>query len=78
MEMTVEQRTALNEVVAEMKPIVQSIEGSLALTKGHYNEYMKVLASAEKQHRLVAAYCLIQAGADKYGVSWALKLMGSI
>jgi RNA binding exosome subunit len=70
-----EQKAALNEALELVKPIVQRIEKSLPTTKNHYGDYMTVLSMDKDpmQMKKMAAL-LILAGANKEGVSAALKL----
>jgi RNA binding exosome subunit len=70
-----EQKKALNEALELVKPIVKRIEASIPSTKNHYGDYMAVLSMDKDpmQMKKMAAL-LILAGANKEGVSAALKL----
>jgi hypothetical protein len=70
-----EQVQALAEAVELVKPIVAKIENSPAATKNHYSDYMVCLSTGKgplEMKRLAAL--LILAGANKEGVTDALKL----
>jgi hypothetical protein len=56
---------------------VQDIERRIKTTKGNYGRYMALLQPYAKEKAFCAglALGLIRAGADAYGVRWALKLL---
>ena len=76
-------KTTVNEAIEQMatdpdvKTLVREIEDSPATTKGHYGRYMAFLSNFNdvKIATLVIAPALIQAGANAYGVDWAVKLI---
>lgn len=72
--MTIQQQELIDEVVNELRPVVQKIENGMRTTKDLYGEYMSLLASYPVDQRKIIAILLIKAGANIEGVKWALKL----
>lgn len=80
--MTVTQ-TKVNEAIEQMatdpdiKTLVREIEAGIPTTKGHYGRYMAFLSNFNdvKIAALVIAPAMIKAGANAYGVNWAVKLI---
>lgn len=69
-----EEEAKLDEVVELLKPIVQKIESSVPTTKFHYGSYAAILSQMkDPQQRKNLAACLVIAGANKNGITWALK-----
>ena len=80
--MTMTDKTQIDSLVAEMAAdpdiikLVSHIEESLATTKNHYGNYGSVisrLSNGNKTAAGVIASALVLAGANKTGVSAALK-----
>jgi len=81
--LTNEQQEKVNKAVdlmakdPDILKIVREIEASPKTTKGHYGRYMHFIGNFASQPgmvRLVIAPALKKAGADPYGVDWAVKL----
>lgn len=69
-----------------LKPIVEAIEASPEVCQGHYDQYMaavtRLATMAGRKDDKVAQQAfgllLIRAGANAYGVNWALKHIGAL
>ena len=72
---TLKQQDLITEMVAELKPIVESIEKRLATTQYHYGDYMSILGRYPAELRKTMAALLLKSGANVDGVKWAYKLM---
>ena len=67
---------AADDLVPDVIDIVTEIENSAPTTQDHYGRYMAVLSTIDdKLSRLVTALAMSKAGANKAGISWALKLI---
>lgn len=58
--------------------IVKGIEAGPETTQGHYADYMMLLtqyAKTSKALLYVFSQALIRAGANAYGVKWAIKIL---
>ncbi len=65
----------LRDLAADLKEPVAKIEAGPYLTKGHYGDYMAILAPADSlAKRRILATALMLAGADRDGVADALRL----
>jgi len=57
---------------------VKRTEGRIATTKGHYGEYMHFLSpytGKDPIYLYILSQALIKAGADSYGVAWAVRIL---
>ena len=61
----------------DIKALVNKIESGTKTTKGNYGRYMAILQpyAREKAFMLGMSRGLIKAGADSYGVNWAVRLL---
>jgi hypothetical protein len=61
----------------DIKQYVQKVEGGIKTTKGNYGKYMQFLTpyAKEKLFLLGVSNGLKKAGADSYGVNWAVKIL---
>jgi len=74
------------ELTEACKPLVEHIEGSPALTKDRYDQYMRAISEIASRLSDVksvtairlAGVALIYAKANKAGVQAALKIMGGL
>lgn len=60
-------------IIEELKPVVAEIEKTPETCKGRYDKYMYILNKFPGKEKYMAAI-LVMAGANEYGVAWALKL----
>lgn len=72
--------SAINELAkdTDILALVKSIESGVKTTKGNYGRYMQVLGqwgNGSKTMLYVVSQALKRAGADSYGVDWAVKLL---
>ena len=78
---TQEKANMLIEEFAKDRDIVEFVErteNKIATTRGHYGEYMHFLTpyvGKEPIYIHVLSQALIKAGADSYGVEWAVKIL---
>ena len=79
--MTIEQRTKVDELVSDfaemLKPEVDRIEATPATTQDHYGDYgalLSTVSNGDPRTAQLLALALIKCGANRNGVSWALKL----
>jgi len=56
--------------------LVQRIESGPELTQGHYGKYLALLSSGNKDSRAILSLALISAGANKFGVDSAMRIIG--
>ena len=61
----------------DIKTFVREVEDSTPTTKGHYGRYMAFLGNFNdiKIVSVILAPALKKAGANAYGVDWAVKLL---
>ncbi len=61
----------------DIKDYVKQTESGIKTTKGHYGRYMALLSkfSDDPLAMLIMPRALKYAGADAYGVDWAVKLL---
>src|SRR5262249_5403389 len=65
-------------MIDEIKPMIAAME-KLATTKDNYDCYLSLLSQVEgHKKRLIYAYVLNQAGANREGVAAALRILGEI
>lgn len=57
--------------------LVKGIEGRIETTKGRYGDYMTTLSQFNSDHTtlIIMARAFKKAGANSYGVDWAVKLL---
>ena len=72
-------RDASQKLVPDVRPMVQAIEASPELTKGHYDQYIVALeaANGDKVKLLVLAGALSMAGANRDGLVAAFRLVAA-
>ena len=71
-------KTLITELASDFKPSVKKIETSIKTTQDHYGDYMGLLSTLAKtkQHAQIFALALIEAGANRNGVSSAMRVLG--
>jgi len=73
--------TKVSDIIAsdeDVKKFVTDTESGLKTTKGNYGKYMSFLSTQKKNGRaftMGVAEGLKKAGADYYGVDWAMRLL---
>lgn len=81
---TAERGDKIQKAIAQMAidpdiiELVRTIEAKPKTTKGHYGDYMHFLTPFTKQGRTmtgIIAEALIKAGADAYGVQYAVLIV---
>jgi hypothetical protein len=75
--MTEQQKTLIDGLAEDLRPVVEEIESGIATTQNNYGRYGALLSQLSKGNKQVAcviAIALCQAGANREGVAWALKL----
>lgn len=66
----------LEEMADKLREVVAEIEGKIPTTKGHYGTYMTLFSQytgTASEGRLLAKVLKV-AGANAYGVDWALHI----
>lgn len=69
----------IDDLVPDLKPIVQRIERRTRTTQNAYGDYMNLIVQLGKDDarmRKLIALALLKAGANKAGVRSALKVIG--
>jgi|TARA_Y100000034_G_scaffold124240_1_gene172125 hypothetical protein len=68
----------VTDLAGDLKPMVVKIEAGIPTTRGNYGRYMGLiqqLGHSCKRTEQVIALSLIEAGADRQGVSDAVKIL---
>jgi hypothetical protein len=71
----------INSMAEDMRPIVQQIEASPAITCDHYGDYLGaigVLSEGDPTLAKAVALAFVRAGANKAGVAAALRILGAM
>ena len=77
MKLSPKQQQFVTECAADFKPLVTKIESGIATTQNHYGKYGAVISQLSKGNKNAAdliAIALVEAGANRLGVAYGLKL----
>lgn len=77
MKLTPEQDNLINELAADLKPMVSKIEAGIKTTQNNYGRYgglLAQLAHGNKLNAKVIGIALVRAGANAQGVADGLKM----
>jgi RNA binding exosome subunit len=68
---------AINKLADQLREVVVEIEAGVLTTRGHYGTYMGIISkfTDDKGQAHILGEALIKAGANKQGVTDALKVM---
>ena len=77
MKLSPKQQQFVTECAADFKPLVMKIESGIATTQNHYGKYGAVISQLSKGNKNAAGFialALVEAGANRLGVAYGLKL----